>query len=375
MKEYSLGTELKQKNRNSVYHLIHKLRCIPRQRIVSELGLSLPTVTQNLNDLIDEGLLCEKGSFGNTGGRRAKGYDIVPDARAAVGVDINKNHYSVVVLDLLGQKMASSRVFTKFENTDAYYETIGKAVDAAISEAGVSSENILGVGIAIQGIVNADNTVISYGEIQGITRERIERIGKYINYPKKLFHDSDMAAFAEFWHNQEGKETVYLSLSTNLGGAIVQSQQANHTGAFGKARIEHMTIVPDGKPCYCGQFGCADAYCSTTVLTDMMPDGRLQSFFKALKECDKHICAAWDEYLDKLAIVINNARIMYDCDVVLGGYMGEYLDEYLDELKRRAYSRNSFDKSIDYLQLCHVKSEPVCVGAALQYVEQFISSV
>lgn len=375
MKEYNLGIELKQKNRNSIYRLIHKLRSIPKQRIVSELGLSLPTISQNLSDLIKEGLLCESGSFGNTGGRRAKGYDIVPDARAAVGVDINKNHYSVVVLDLLGRQMASTRVYAGFENSDKYYELVAKAVDKVIDESGVAPENILGVGIAIQGIVNADNTAISYGEIQGITRERIERIGKYINYPKKLFHDSDMAAFAEFWHNQDAEETVYLSLSTNLGGAIVQAQPGKHTGTFGKARIEHMTLVPGGKPCYCGQMGCADAYCSTSVLTSIMPDGRLESFFKALKAGNKAVCAVWDEYLDDLSIVINNARIMYDCNVVLGGYMGEYLDEYLDELKCRAYSRNSFDKSQDYLQLCQVRSEPVCVGAALQYIEQFISTV
>lgn len=375
MKEYSIGIELKQKNRNNVYRLVHKLRCVPKQRIVNELGLSLPTVTQNLSDLIEEGLLCENGSFGNTGGRRARGYDIVPDARVAVGVDINKSHYSVAVLDLLGQTLVDDRVYAPFENSDEYYALVADAVDKAIAVSGVSPERVLGVGIAIQGIVNADNTAVAYGEIQGITGERIERIGKCVNYPKKLFHDSDMAAFAEFWHDQSGEETIYLSLSTNLGGAIVQTQKGRHSGTYGKARIEHMTLVPGGKPCYCGQTGCADAYCSTSVLTEIMPDGRLESFFRSLQDGNKVVCAAWDEYLDKLAIVINNARIMYDCDVVLGGYMGEYLDEYLDELKRRAYSRNSFDKSCDYIQLCRMKTEPVCAGAALQYIDNFISSI
>ena len=375
MKEYGIGTELKKKNRNCVYRLIHKLRCIPKQRIVSELGLSLPTVTQNLGELMEEGLLCESGSFGNTGGRRARGYDIVPTAKVAVGVDINMKHYSVVVLDLLGQQLAHSREFTRFQNSDAYYEAVGKTVEHVIQASGVSPDSILGVGIAIQGIVNADNTAVSYGKIQGITGESVDRIGKYIRYPKKLFHDSDMAAYAEFWYSQSAEEAVYLSLSTNLGGAIIQAQPNNHVGAYGKARIEHMTIVPGGRPCYCGQLGCADAYCSTSVLTSIIPDGHLSSFFKALKAGEPEASAAWEEYLDMLAIVINNARIMYDCDIVLGGYMGEYLEEYLDALKRRVYSRNSFDNTMDYIQLCRVRSEPVCVGAALQYIEEFISSI
>lgn len=375
MKEYNLGTELKLKNRNSVYRLIHRLGCISKQRIVSELGLSLPTVTQNLVELMEEGLIRESGSFGNTGGRRAKGYAVVQDAKVAVGVDINKQHYSAVVLDLQGNLLAKMKEYCVFQDSDSYYEKIGAAVDKVVDESGVCPADVLGVGIAVQGIVSADNRTISYGEILGLTGASLQRIGKNINYPKKLFHDSDMAAFAESWNRIGMEESVYLSLSTNLGGAITQTAGEAKGGNFGKARIEHMTLVPDGKKCYCGQYGCADAYCSTTVLTDVVEDGRLDTFFKLLSEEDKQISAVWDEYLNKLAIAINNTRMMYDCELILGGYLGEYLEKYLDELKRRAYRRNSFDRTGDYIKLGRVKSEPISIGAALQYVDGFISRI
>lgn len=355
--------------------LIYNLGCIPRQKIVTELELSLPTITQNLNDLITEGLIKEKGSFGNTGGRRARGYSIVPDSKLAIGVDINKKHFSIVIIDLLGDILVQLTQYRDFSNSDDYYKCISKKIDEIVADNNIDPEKVLGVGIAIQGIVSADNRVISYGEILDITGETIDRIGQYVEYPKALFHDSDMAAFAENKYSADGSETVYISLSTNLGGAINGPNISTHSGDFGRARIEHMTLIPNGKPCYCGQLGCADAYCSTSALTDVTEDGRLETFFKEMKDGNQNYIAIWDDYLDKLSIVINNTRMMYDCNIVLGGYMGKHMDEYMESLKEKVYSRNSFEKNNDYLHLCRVKIQPVAVGAALQYVEEFIRSV
>lgn len=371
----SPGMELKLKNRNGIYRLIHRSGCVSKQKIVTELGLSLPTVTQNLVDLMAEGLVREQGSFGNTGGRRARGYAVVPDARLAVGVDLNRQHCSAVLVDLEGNVLAQRRDYKPFENTHAYYQAMAMLVEALLSENGVQPAQLLGVGIAVQGIVTPDGRGVSYGEIQNITGEALDRIGGGLPYDMVLLHDSDMAAFAEHWSADPGERAVYLSLSTNLGGAIINADELRHAGSFGLARLEHMTLVPDGKRCYCGQSGCADAYCATSVLTEATEDGRLSTFFRELEAGNEATAVVWDDYLNKLAIVLNNACMLFDCPVVLGGYLGEYLEPYMEELKRRAYRRNSFDRNRDYLRLAAVRQEPVAVGAALHYIARFIESV
>ena len=50
--------ELKQKNRSHVFQLLYKTSGLTRQDIVARLQLSLPTVTQNLEELQAEGLIC-----------------------------------------------------------------------------------------------------------------------------------------------------------------------------------------------------------------------------------------------------------------------------------------------------------------------------
>ena len=47
-----------------------------------------------------------------------------------------------------------------------------------------------------------------------------------------------------------------------------------------------MTVVMDGKPCYCGKQGCLDAYCSASCLSDMT-GGKLEQFFTGLKQGEK----------------------------------------------------------------------------------------
>ena len=374
LSEFGLSANLKQLNRNRVYRLIRQEGCVSKQTITRELGLSLPTVTQNIVELMERGLVCEQGFFGNTGGRRAKGYAVNAEAKIAVGVDMNKRHFSVAALNLQGKVIAKTRKYRDFEDSDSYYQAVASAVENLIADLQISGETILGVGLAVQGIVTPDRRKVIYGNVLGITGLTIDRAGKFIPYPKGLFHDSDMAAYAEYRAREGHIRAVYISLSTNLGGAFIDGGRSEQ-GPFGMARIEHMTLVPDGRRCYCGKKGCADAYCSTYLLTDATPDNRLNTFFRLLEEGDPDIRAVWDKYTHDLAIMINNTRMMFDCPVILGGYLAEYLDQHLGEIKTLAYGRNSFDSSGDYLELSRILEEPIAVGAALQFIDAFIEEI
>ena len=65
------NNEIRQKNRSAIFQFFLKQKAVSRQDLVDALGLSLPTVTNNLQQLQHEGLIAQTGSIGNTGGRRA----------------------------------------------------------------------------------------------------------------------------------------------------------------------------------------------------------------------------------------------------------------------------------------------------------------
>lgn len=71
MEQGKSGMDIKGMNRKKIYEFLRRSRSVSKQDIVYALQLSLPTVTQNLQELQEKGLLDTAGKIGNTGGRNA----------------------------------------------------------------------------------------------------------------------------------------------------------------------------------------------------------------------------------------------------------------------------------------------------------------
>lgn len=366
--------EIKQKNRTSIFQLLRRRSGISRQDIVSALDLSLPTVTQNLIELEEEGLICPSGSIGNTGGRRARAYSMVRDARTAIGLEITKHHLSAVAVDLSGSLIATIRERVNFSQTDDYYRKLGEIITRIVELAHLKEENILGVGIGVPGLITADNREVFYGEILHFTGATCEEFSKYIPYPTALFNDANAAGFAETWSNPGTRNAFYIMLSTNVGGAVYINDRQYSGDNIRAGEVGHMVIVPGGKQCYCGRQGCLDAYCAATVLSSVT-DGNLSRFFEGLQAGDPEIRAHWERYLQHLATAVMNVRMLFDCDIIIGGYVGSYMDVYLDDLKKFIEGQSSFEKTADYLVPCRYKTEAIAAGAALYYISVFLNSI
>ena len=91
------------------------------------LGLSLPTITQNLNNLAEFGLIDTSKKISNTGGRNATAYSYIENARYAVGLYLNRHHINCVAVDLSGNVISLIRVRENFDlNDDNYLRKIGE---------------------------------------------------------------------------------------------------------------------------------------------------------------------------------------------------------------------------------------------------------
>ena len=91
-----MSSSIKKINHSKIYHMIYReSKGVSKQEIMRRLGLSLPTVTQKLEELQAEGLVQDAGAADSTGGA-GPGLSIVKDARLAVGLDINQDYYTAV---------------------------------------------------------------------------------------------------------------------------------------------------------------------------------------------------------------------------------------------------------------------------------------
>lgn len=378
MKEEKLSTnEIKRKNRQMIYHHIRTNEPVSKQDIVIALQLSLPTVTQNLDYLKEQKLIDGSNKIKNTGGRNASGYTCVKEAKAAVGVYLTGHHLSVVAVDLSGKVVSIIRERQAFDvKDDGYLRKLGNLVEQVKEQANISDQNLLGVGIAVPGLVSEDGEYVLYGMTFDFTGQTRANIAKYIPYENRLIHDSFAAGYAESREDTSVRNAFYISLSNSVGGTAIMDNEV-YVGDNNKGgEIGHMTVVTaGGEQCYCGKSGCLDTVCRAGNL-DQYTEGNLEEFFRRVKSGNEKAKELWGKYLDDLSLAIHNIRMLYDGTVILGGYVGEYIGDYMKELYWRVDERNPFgDKAEDYLVQCRCRTEATAAGAAIFYTEKFIEGI
>lgn len=369
------NTDVKKLNKNRIFRLIYNSDKISRQEIADQLGLSLPTVNQNLKMLMEDGLIEYVGNFTSTGGRRAQAITIDNNARKAISVNIKADYINIDVVGLKGQIIYSMAVKAHFSKSSAYIEKLTNAVRHAVDYVGADADDILGVGITIPGILDDEKRILISAPPLKAKNYDFTRLISAIDYPVVVMNDARAEAYADHWFNGKSEdEKIYIMLGEGVGGAYINASAIrngvhNRGGEFG-----HMVIHPGGKQCLCGKKGCFEAYVSEKVLSSEL-DMTLDNFFELAAQGNKNNSNVLDEYMDNLALGINNIYTMMDCDIVLGGTVAPYLKQYENSIKERLVNDYSFDTDADYLRISDGGGRKSGLGAALSFVARFIDGV
>lgn len=373
MEKFSL-TDIKKMNYSDVYHFIYSNDKCSKQAVANALQMSLPTVTQHLNLLLDSGLIQICGQLKSQIGRKAVAYTIIPDSRISIGVEILKKKITIAAIDLYGHILSRKVCPVLFTDSDDYYKEVCREIQTFITETALSTAHILGIALALQGLVSQDGRNIIYGKILDCTGLTIDVFEQHLDHPCRFVHDAEGAAMTEIWERQDLTDALYLSLGHHLGGAVIINGEIQ-TGRTGRSgTIEHMTLVPDGLPCYCGQKGCMECYCSANALLSASED--LDTFFTAKSEGDEEHQKRWEHYLNHLAIAVNNLHMVIDSEVILGGHLAPYMTEAdLNYITSRMQQITAFPEKESFLSLGKRKSSTVAIGAALYYTKDFLQNM
>lgn len=370
-------TIIKNRNRQLVYHYIRNNGPVSRHDIVADVGLSIPTVTQNLQYLENNGCITPSDIKKSTGGRSASTYIAVNDCRMAIGVFLSANHITAVVVDLSGIVTYSLRERIPFNlDDDAYLQKLADLVETVKTEASISNEQLLGVGIAVPALVHEDGENINYGLTLNFSKSTRTEIAKYIPYPNRLFHDSKVAGFAEAWVHSDIDNAFYINLNNNIGGCVILNKEVypgdyHHAGEVGHMKLD----LHSPRQCYCGKYGCFETLCTASVL-ETYSNGNLEQFFSLLEQQDSGAVEIWNEYLDYLALAIHNLHLLFDCSIIIGGYVGSYISPYIGDLCSRIDDKTFFnEKAIDYVFPCKYKIEATAAGAAIYYINEFLENI
>ena len=375
MKRSITPNQIKQNNRNLIYHYIYKNGKVSQQDISYDLRLSRPTVTANLTAMETDGLIQKCGSIDTEFvGRKAAAYSVIPDYRVSIGVEILKKEIKIIAVDLYGEKIRRIAHDIAYEYKDAYFKTVCDKILEFKHMLHITDKQLLGIGFAMQGLVSPDRQTVLYGEILSCTGLPIGVFTRHLSYPCSFIHDADSAANAELWVSPELSDAFYLSISKHLGAAMISKGQIL-TGKHGhNSTIEHIQMKPDGALCYCGKRGCMETLCSLNAL--LSENESLDDFFARVRRNDTSARNRWTAFLTELAKAVNLLHLIYDTDFILGGYLAPYLcEEDIAFLHEQIRQLTPFAEESDFLLISKMPKHNITIGAALPYIQNFLNTL
>ena len=358
-------------NRKEIYQLLWKQGALSRAEIAEQLGLSLPTVAAHLTQMRHDGIIELAGYQNSTGGRRAQTYQLVAHRRIAIGVELTRQFYSIVAVDLYGKLLHKKKVLHEFLGNPAYFKAFASEIQTAVQAWGLAEEQILGVAIGVPGLLDRTGQKLVYSKALTFTQISRANFAEFLPYATYLFHDATAAGNAETWSNRELQNAFYLMINDGIAGAVIIDGAVYAGENLRSAEVCHMKIVPDGRLCYCGQRGCANPYCTETVLTELSA-GSLPLFFNKLEQKDEICVKRWKQYLRYLATTVNNVQMLLDSHVIIGGNLGGVIGKHIDDLRSVAVGLNPFDSDGDYICPCKCKEEAIALGASMFLIEKYI---
>ena len=361
--------------KSKIYRTLYEAKGFcSRQTLAEVCGVSLPTLYRNLDELMEDGLVRLSGEEQSTGGRKAKGLAIVPDARFSVGVSVNEKTLRLVAADLRMQEIAYRLLpFDVHACLEGRAPKVAAELEDFLNSYQLDRDRLLGVCVTIPGLVSEEGMVY-FAPALGAQNFPLRELLGEIPYPLKVDNDASASGHGECFARRSRESMAYLSLENGVGGAVILGgapYAGNHSrsGEFG-----HICVEPGGLRCACGKLGCLEAYCSQKRFERSFGVS-IEDFFRGVSEHRPEYEDLLYDALRHMAVGINSIRMTLDCDVILGGSLSEYLLPYLPAIRRYVLAGNPFAENADFVQFSRLRHHITPLGAALYFIRDFVESV
>jgi glucokinase len=187
--------------------------------------------------------------------------------RVVIGVDLGGTNLRAAILNPQGEILDRHKEAT--HASDGWEKVVARLIDNIKRQresAALKGFDVASVGVGAPGVILAEKGVVvkspNFPDWNNLPLK--DKLEKSLNLPVFLENDANAAALGEQWRGagQGIQSMILLTLGTGVGGGIILDNKIWH-GADGMAgEIGHMTLIPDGRPCSCGNTGCLEMYAS-----------------------------------------------------------------------------------------------------------------
>jgi glucokinase-like ROK family protein len=265
-----------------------------RVQIARQTALSTTTITNIIDELIEQGIVSEYGAEEVDGRRRVgrprAAIHLVHNARYAIGVQMAVKSYRVGLANLKAEiQHCQSFPIHPDSTPEDVLSGISEQVRDLIATHQIQRDQILGVGVGATGLVNYKTGVNILSPNLGWENVPIqETLVGQLDLPVVVDNNVKAMALGEafFGSGKKASSLAFVYGRTGVGSGIVMNNQLLRGANLGAGEIGHMIIKTDSKKqCRCGQYGCLETLVSETALVAEAIETARQNPHSLLASC------------------------------------------------------------------------------------------
>lgn len=220
---------------------------ITRADLAEITGLTAPAIANITKRLLAEGLILEAGRLLGQRGQPAMKLAINPDGCFSVGLNIDRDHITLVVLDLLGQVRARATRQVDFALPDEVAEFARTEFSAILARGTIKTKRLIGLGVALPDDLGRVHLPHQPDDYAIWDRTDIPALLAGLPpLPVLVENDATAAALgeAQFGLGLRHPSFFYLLISRGLGGGLVLDGQyfrgaEGRSGEIGFLPVRH----------------------------------------------------------------------------------------------------------------------------------------
>ncbi|MFD8219348.1 ROK family protein [Streptomyces sp. NPDC059697] len=365
--------------------LVHTGRAPTRAVLTAELGVTRATAGAVAAELEALGLIrvdARPGAAAGSQGRPSHRLEVAEDGPVALAAQVHADGFRAALVGLGGRIVATA---PSCETVDADpAKVLGAVVETGAELLRETGRRCVGAGLAVpSAVAEPDGLALNPlhlawpagAPVRRIFAERVRAAG--IEGPAFAANDINLAALAEHRHGAGRGARDLLCVATGhrgVGGALVLDGRL-HTGSSGLAlEVGHLTVNPEGRPCYCGSRGCLDV--EADPLAFLMAAGRApgpevsllqqaNDLIRTRYEQDPSVRTATEALIDRLGLGLAGlVNILNPDRIILGGLHRTLLDADPDRLRAVVADRSLWGQSGGVPILACTLDHNTLVGAA-----------
>ncbi len=371
---------VKTVNMLTVLQVLYHQRVASRAYLMEATKLSLATITRIINQLINEQIIVEEKSEVASGGRRPMLVRLNYEQLFVAGVQVAREQIALAFYDLQGSLRIKKILSLESFEPEKVVAEVRATFFVLLESTQLEHQKILGVGLAVSGIVNQEKGILEQSlELNWVGIPIVKMFEEALGLKVWVENNLNVAAIGELFSNnlQSSSNLLYLKIFPNIGAGVLLSgklpSSKGMAGEIGYLQLFQNNWTGLDEKCFLVN--------ESSLLELPIDDLQMRQWlFDSNQELltlnffgDLYVKMFFEETLEILTKTIALLTLMLNLDmVIISGVKDDLREQFIKIIKREVLKNIAAlenDKKVE-IQLAQSNEEAELLGASMMVIEK-----